>query len=474
MALPLTAQQLYDQFATGQTGLQQSDYDFWNQKLQAAGSDQSGVINQFISGPASAARSSYTSADPDAAAWLAAQNPAVQTPAFSYAPAQYQSGEQPNINQSVGSFTGALGNQNFVMPDGSVWVNTNPGTGEGQDNLYERRTNFQTNTPLFFDTSELSGQSGLVNIQQGQDPFDIGSLSGGAQGWQPTQFQWNEQLPADLGLGAGNLGGTLPPPSTGGFIGGNTSIPSSPFGDVEHNIPIFNNDWQTAPNSGLNWADTVVEGLNQPLSSLYQQMYDAAVSGDYTLTSFGSQLGLNPGEVYGLWEQLVAYAREHNLAIPPFPANTRANAPFANYGFGPAQQLFQRELGGQTMINPIAAYLDQIYAQRESDDEDTVAAAKGGYIGGLTGIQKDPVIKRYITSPMREGGGQEDNINARLSNNEYVFDADSVAALGDGNPDEGARKLDKMRENIRTHKRSAPKTKIPPKAKAPEQYLKGR
>ncbi len=69
--------------------------------------------------------------------------------------------------------------------------------------------------------------------------------------------------------------------------------------------------------------------------------------------------------------------------------------------------------------------------------------------------------------------GQGDEIPAMLSHGEYVFDADVVAALGDGNNEAGAAKLDKMRENIRKHKRGASAKKIPPKAKQPEQYLKG-
>lgn len=59
-----------------------------------------------------------------------------------------------------------------------------------------------------------------------------------------------------------------------------------------------------------------------------------------------------------------------------------------------------------------------------------------------------------------------------LSDGEYVFDAETVAALGDGNNEAGAHALDQMRENIRRHKRNAPTNKIPPKAKRPEQYLK--
>jgi hypothetical protein len=72
------------------------------------------------------------------------------------------------------------------------------------------------------------------------------------------------------------------------------------------------------------------------------------------------------------------------------------------------------------------------------------------------------------------GDGQSDEIPAMLANGEYVFDADTVAALGNGSNEAGARALDKMREAIRKHKRSAPHTKIPPKAKSPLEYLKGK
>jgi len=72
------------------------------------------------------------------------------------------------------------------------------------------------------------------------------------------------------------------------------------------------------------------------------------------------------------------------------------------------------------------------------------------------------------------GDGQSDEIPAMLANGEYVFDADTVAALGNGSNEAGAIALDKMREAIRKHKRSAPHTKIPPKAKSPLEYLKGK
>jgi hypothetical protein len=69
------------------------------------------------------------------------------------------------------------------------------------------------------------------------------------------------------------------------------------------------------------------------------------------------------------------------------------------------------------------------------------------------------------------GGGQSDVIDARLSPGEYVMDSDVVSALGDGSNEAGAKMLDQMREHIRAHKRSAPASKIPPKAKQPLAYL---
>ena len=69
------------------------------------------------------------------------------------------------------------------------------------------------------------------------------------------------------------------------------------------------------------------------------------------------------------------------------------------------------------------------------------------------------------------GTGQSDEIPAMLANSEYVFDADTVSALGDGSSDAGAKLLDKFRESVRAHKRSAPVDKIPPKA-SPLQYMK--
>ena len=98
-----------------------------------------------------------------------------------------------------------------------------------------------------------------------------------------------------------------------------------------------------------------------------------------------------------------------------------------------------------------------------------VRAATGGSIGALSEMSNNG----WYGYARGGTAGQDDKVPAMLSHGEYVIDADTVAALGDGNNEAGAGALDRMRENVRRHKRSAPPNKIPPKAKAPEQYLKG-
>ena len=89
-----------------------------------------------------------------------------------------------------------------------------------------------------------------------------------------------------------------------------------------------------------------------------------------------------------------------------------------------------------------------------------------------------PHIPEFITGATGHyvkgrGDGQSDDIPAMLADGEYVFDAETVAQLGNGSSDAGAKVLDKMREAIRQHKRSAPIDSIPPKSKSPLEYMKG-
>lgn len=78
---------------------------------------------------------------------------------------------------------------------------------------------------------------------------------------------------------------------------------------------------------------------------------------------------------------------------------------------------------------------------------------------------------------MRIGGGADgrsDDVNAVLSDGEYVMDAETVAMLGNGSSKAGAAKLDQMRSKLRQHKgKNLASGKISPNAKSPLAYLKG-
>ena len=93
-------------------------------------------------------------------------------------------------------------------------------------------------------------------------------------------------------------------------------------------------------------------------------------------------------------------------------------------------------------------------------NNDTMYAAKGG-------IMDAP---GYVSGP---GNGRDDVINARLSDGEYVIDAESVSMLGDGSNAAGAKMLDDMRKKLRMHKgKVLAKGRFSPDAKSPLEYMR--
>ena len=117
------------------------------------------------------------------------------------------------------------------------------------------------------------------------------------------------------------------------------------------------------------------------------------------------------------------------------------------------------------------------YGKDISPSEMLAGMAKGGEAqkGGLPTHVPTVEGRHDYRSGSRvtgEGTGQSDDIPAMLADGEYVFDADTVAALGDGSTKAGSDILDRFREELRAHKRSAPVNKIPPPAKSPLAYLK--
>jgi hypothetical protein len=109
---------------------------------------------------------------------------------------------------------------------------------------------------------------------------------------------------------------------------------------------------------------------------------------------------------------------------------------YYTYGYGPEQAFFG---------SPV------------EEEAPTVKAAMGG------------PLARYV-----EGGGtgRSDSIDAKLSDGEYVIDAETVSLLGDGSSKAGAKRLDQFRANVRKQKgRQLAKGKFSPNAKRPEEYI---
>ena len=92
--------------------------------------------------------------------------------------------------------------------------------------------------------------------------------------------------------------------------------------------------------------------------------------------------------------------------------------------------------------------------------------ADGGNVGALG--------QAFAGAVQGDDGGQSDLIDAKLSPGEYVMDAESVSALGDGNTAAGIAKLDQLRQQLREQKRAAPTGEIPPPAQGPLSYMGGR
>lgn len=95
-----------------------------------------------------------------------------------------------------------------------------------------------------------------------------------------------------------------------------------------------------------------------------------------------------------------------------------------------------------------------------------------GYTPPAQGVKDERYDKGFAV-----GGdvstGRSDDISARLSDGEYVIDAETVALLGDGSSKAGADVLDAFRVNVRKHKgRDLAKGRFSAKAKAPERYMR--
>ncbi len=172
--------------------------------------------------------------------------------------------------------------------------------------------------------------------------------------------------------------------------------------------------------------------------------------------------------------------------ISPMQALMLAGAASSLAGAPPAAQAAVKQMSPEQQ-----AYFNRPNISWDWDKMQRDASAAGLDLGQymaqswpqITGGTYDQIIQRKarggaLNSIARmargAGSGRDDTIDAKLSDGEYVMDAETVALLGDGSTDEGARRLDAMREQLRRQKGKAlAQGKFSPNAKSPLAYLKG-
>jgi hypothetical protein len=342
---------------------------------------------------------------------------------------------------------------------------------------YSAMPTMASRAPMTF-SSVGSGRNLMPTISmtpRSNEPISplTGALLGGALGYlvTPESAASNAGSRAvgklyDIAGGAiGDIGGALvnflkPKPSTGGNVGPN--VPTGSAGES-----YYEQDGKTyalMPNGQTRLVYDPATG-----SGSAGQIDDYMGGGTYTPDNYQPytyQPTLSGGDLYGsyynqpststtdwtsndYWGDYTGGWKDGGMATPLMADGGAVQEPsFYTYG---------------TVVDPM---------QMLGSAQKTMAG--GGMAQG--GLHVPTVEGRHDyragSRVMGEGDGQSDDIPAMLADGEYVFDADTVAQLGNGSSKAGSDMLDKFREEIRAHKRSAPVNKIPPASKSPLQYLK--
>jgi len=182
---------------------------------------------------------------------------------------------------------------------------------------------------------------------------------------------------------------------------------------------------------------------------------------EYRGVDFGSDYASRPGKPFPfktLLDVLTGQA-EKNRPPPPGPqwdwSKIQAAANAKNMSLGEFMAVY-----GSQLMDP-RFLVTPAMGQNAMPDMPTTNMAAGGL--------------NSMARLMRGGGsGRDDTISAKLSDGEYVMDAETVAMLGDGSTAAGAKKLDQMRAQLRKHKgKVMARGKFSPDAKSPLAYLKG-
>lgn len=282
----------------------------------------------------------------------------------------------------------------------------------------------------------------VSNLSIGTDP--TGGSGNGASGWGSLA----QSLLSPKGIGA-LLGGGLGMAGALSNNGQNMTAqyhPNAPqmFGGMNPAHPGANQwgNFSTAPRTPNNMAGTNWNTLGQgPMPSFFGQQPQQPQMAQGAQQAGGNSIPL---------AQLLAMLQPSQGGAAP--GTTSPGAPPA----APPAPVGAPQYGGQMNPQQMAA-LAQQYGGARPNPLMYAGAMRGPMMsqGGLAHLAQGgmPVSGTHPDQGMRHvrgpGDGTSDDINAKLSDGEYVIPAHIVSALGNGSNDAGAAQLDRLQEHIR-------------------------
>jgi hypothetical protein len=359
----------------------------------------------------------------------------------------------------------------------------------------------------------IQGSGGALQAAAGMAPTSApsvptaNSMGVSTSSMMPSSMGYDEGGPVDAGYRLGGPihrmghGGSPRHFANGGSYGGyaapanTTPITSVPLGPITsstpmpvsaspgYSIPSYSSMPSAVPYSGTPTTDAYYMPAGGASVAMTNPELAASISSDQGInknagsdTSGGNWWSRNSnwalpalmlaGMIFGRKGSLANPAKARAMSMPPgwnrrLPPSTFSRTPvgsplssaqgYYTYGQMPEAPFFSNNVIPSTASLPVTAAHGGKIIDQEGND--------------LSGALEQ-AASRYIKGP---GGGQDDDIDAKLSDGEYVMDATTVSDLGDGSNEEGARRMDRIRDKIAADK--GRKHRVPPKARAPEHYV---
>lgn len=206
-------------------------------------------------------------------------------------------------------------------------------------------------------------------------------------------------------------------------------------------------------------SDTVGGDSGWSWDKIAKQLGITKADGSYDLKKILALTGAGVGVVGALTDKPQTIA-----SISTLKAGMPGQSAMNTTGWTPEQLAF-----GQRPMQTGSA-LQRVYA---ADMPSTITPGKTSRQYAEGGDVQGALTQAFAGPVQSSVGGQDDLIDVKVAGGEFIFDADSVSAAGDGNTEAGFKKLEELRQQLRAQKRSAPVNEIPQQVQGPLSNMMG-